>query len=74
MAFNDLLFNKPASQGEVAGVAINVAIALDRIIEALDAIKQGEDLEPLVEEIRKRSGILNKAFDRLTGYTPESSE
>jgi hypothetical protein len=72
MAINDEAYNRLAIKGDVAGVAINVSVALTAIANSLEALKNGD--KPSNEDlatIRRLSDQLDKRFEMLTGWTPD---
>lgn len=70
MPFNDELLQTPATRQDVAGVAIQASLAIDHILDALEAIKAGNDPAPSIKEVKKLSKDLTEAFDKLTGWRP----
>lgn len=58
-------FASPATKGEVAGVAIEAAIALRKINEALLALRDGADLLPHIEAIRESATDFRQQFNNL---------
>lgn len=58
-------FRAPATKGDVAGVAIDVSLALREIVSALRAIKGGGNLETHINELQDRAAEVRKQFDLL---------
>jgi hypothetical protein len=76
MAFDDKIWNKPAINGDVAGIAINSTVGFYAIASALEKLsaKSGVDIEKEIEEIRKFAEAHNDIFDDMTGFTEEGAD
>ena len=71
MAFDDKKWDAPAIQGDVAGIAVYTAAALYRVAAALQAIKEGEDIQEHLDEIQRQATELDAIFNEMTGWTHE---
>ena len=58
-------FAAPATRGDVAGVAIDVALALREIASALQTVADGGDVSKHIVKIHSRAAEVRKQFDRL---------
>lgn len=67
MAIDPQKFAAPATKGDVAGLAISVAISLSSISGALKALATEQDALPAVTEIHERIKELHEMFDDLIG-------
>lgn len=74
MSFDDSKRNKLAVQSQVADIAIDTAVALDRLTDALRKIAKetGVDIMSDIEKVEDISSSLGNKFDELTGYVLES--
>ena len=73
MPIDSLIFNTPATKGEVAGVAIATSIALHDVLEVLNRIKGVDGIDESLKNIHTSIGELDKKFDVLTGWTSDGS-
>jgi hypothetical protein len=64
------LYLSPATRGDVAGVAINVSIALDQIRIALLSLQAGDQKnnKKSLDRLQELADRLEQQFDELTGY------
>jgi hypothetical protein len=69
--FDDKKFYGVPTRADVAGVAINVSLALGYIAWALEAIRDGkkDELKDQIKGIRDQADTLDEIFNQLTGYT-----
>lgn len=71
MPFNDELYYSPATKGDVAGVAIQTAVALGETVLALQALKSGTDPDVHINKLIETTRELDKIFDALSGWRPQ---
>jgi hypothetical protein len=71
MGINSELWNSPAVRGDFTGSLIRTSMALDSIALALEGVQKGDDITTHVEEIRKLSAEIYKAWNELTGWTDD---
>jgi hypothetical protein len=73
MSFDDNKRNKLAVQSQLADIAIDTAVAFDRLTDALRKISQetGVDIIKDIETVEEISRSLGRKFDELTGYIAE---
>jgi hypothetical protein len=64
-------FSAQATRGDVAGVAIDCVIAFRAVVWALENLKAGRDISAQVEQVNESIDSLDKAFERLSGWTNE---
>ncbi|HEX8214570.1 MAG TPA: hypothetical protein VF582_03760 [Allosphingosinicella sp.] len=69
MPFDDTKFNKPSTQGDVAGVAIECLAGFMEIKAALEKLQAGEDAKAHTEALVKIMQRLDSYFNELTGWT-----
>jgi hypothetical protein len=64
------LYHSPAARGDVAGVAINVSMALDQIRIALLSLQAGDhkNNKKSLDGLQDLADKLDQQFDELTGY------
>jgi hypothetical protein len=70
MPFDNEKFSAPATASDVGGVAINCVIALDAVVVALKALRDGEDPTESIDTLEEASRDLHKFFVKLTGWIP----
>jgi hypothetical protein len=68
MAMDPKVGALPATQEQVASVAINAAVGLNAIAQALAAIANGTDITTSINLIREHSDVLEEIFDDLSGW------
>jgi hypothetical protein len=71
MPFDDAKWDAVTKHGELGGVALTTSIALDAIVEALEALERGESPSEAIKKIKEQATRLDKTFDDLTGWRPE---
>ena len=71
MPFDDKLWDKPAIQADVAGIALYASAALTEITAALEALKEGKDIDEYIREIQSSAKELDNLFIELSGWTKE---
>lgn len=72
MGIDNNKFISPAIRGDVSGVAIHCAIAIDHIADCLVAIDSGRPIDPVsLQKIRSAAQSIQKIFEELTGWTKE---
>lgn len=71
MPFDKKKWNQLATQGDVAGIAINTTVALYAVQRALRNLQDGQSPEDALQEITKSIDSLDRIFTELTGYTSD---
>ena len=69
MPIDNEKFRSPATRGDVGGVALDCAIALDNIAQALDDLKNNRNPDQAIVVIRDLAKSLDTRFETLTGWT-----
>ena len=69
MPFKDDVWNTPAKQYQIAGVALDTSLALSRLADVLASIKAGEEItQDSIDRIRASSDTLMQQFTELSGH------
>lgn len=70
MPFDTSRWNRPANQGDVAGIALYAATGLLAMRAALQSIRKGDDPDRHLKKIDEVYEALNKVFEEMSGYQP----
>ncbi len=71
MPFDETTWSTPARQGDVAGIALDVAAALYEVVSCLNDMSAGKKpSQENIEKVMEMAQKLERSFDRLSGWTP----
>ena len=72
MRFDENVWQKPAIQGDVAGIALFASLAIRNLNLAIMKIQSGEDPEEEIKAAGEMAEELQKVFNDMTGRTSDA--